>query len=67
MGYQCGPKISKREFISLRDGKPRPLPRISTIVLELEKEFPDMEAGEILKLATVRFGEMIGEDSVIRS
>ena len=56
MGRECGPKLSKAEFIGMNTNTTRQDPprTISSIAKDLETRFPDMEATEIYGLINQR-------------
>ena len=57
MGYECGPKLSKAEFITLRNAFPSPRPRISDLIREAERAFPSLEPNEIFRLVSQKLNE----------
>ena len=52
MGHQCGPKLTRNEYITMNANTiaPDPLRKISSIAMDLEARFPEMEATEIYGL-----------------
>ena len=47
MRHQCGPKLSKVEFINIQRGKPCPRIKCSDIARELERQFEFLDAEDI--------------------
>jgi len=64
-GHSCGQKVTKTEFAQMMSGKPVPPLRYSSVVHELEREFPQSPPDSIHEMAGKRLKEMMEKRDLV--